>query len=159
MSEQRSIIRDEGEGEHRWFYGGGLHVWKATAEDTNGSLFVFVDHLVQGKTTPLHQHPDGDEVLYVIEGEILYRSGDAERRVGRGATIVTPRSVPHALLVLSDAARLLCLQTPGSGEAFYRRASEPSSGSDGRVDFGRIRAAAEATGATVVLGPPPFQKR
>ncbi len=159
MSPTSSIIRDAIEGERRWFYGGGLHVWKASAEETDGSLILFEDHLARGKTTPLHQHPDQDEVLYIIEGELLYRSDDAERRVGCGGTIVTPRGVPHALLVVSDTARLLCLQTPGSGEAFYRHASEPSAASDGPVDFAKIREAAGATGSTIVLGPPPFQKR
>jgi quercetin dioxygenase-like cupin family protein len=158
MSTANSIIRDEGEGERRWFYGGGLHVWKATAEDTNGSLILFEDQLARGKTTPLHHHPDQDEVVYVIDGEILYSSAGVERRVTRGATIVTPRGVPHAFLVLSESARLLLLQSPGSGQAFYRGASEPAGTSDGKVDFSKIRATAEATGTTVVLGPPPFQK-
>ena len=30
------IVRARGAGEKRWFYGGGLHTWKATAEETNG---------------------------------------------------------------------------------------------------------------------------
>ena len=28
------VVRADGEGEKRWFYGGGLHTWKATAEET-----------------------------------------------------------------------------------------------------------------------------
>ena len=158
MNDAKPIIRDENEGERRWFYGGGLHLWKATAEDTNGSFFLFVDELVRGKTTPLHRHPDQDEMVYVIDGEILYSGGGVERRVGRGATIVTPRGIPHAFLVVSESARLLFLQTPASGQAFYREASEPAQAEDGPVDFSKIREAAAATGATVVMGPPPFQK-
>jgi len=158
MSNAQSIIRDEGEGERRWFFGGGLHIWKARAEETGGSFYVLEDHLTQGKVTPLHQHPDHDELAYVIEGELLYRSADSERRVGRGATIVTPRGVPHAFLVLSESARILALQAPGSAEAFYLAASEPAGEAAGRVDFGKIREAAESTGVTVVLGPPPFKK-
>jgi quercetin dioxygenase-like cupin family protein len=158
MKDAKPIIRDEDEGERRWFYGGGLNVWKATADETNGSLFVLEDHLARGKVTPLHQHPDMDEVAYVIEGEILYMGGGVERRVGRGATIVTPRGVSHAFMVVSESARLLFLQTPGAGEAFYRRASEPADAAEGPVDFARIREAAMSTGATVVLGPPPFSK-
>jgi quercetin dioxygenase-like cupin family protein len=158
MSNANPIIRDEGEGERRWFYGGGMHVWKATAEDTNGSFFLIEDQLVRGKTTPLHRHPGHDEMVYLIDGEILYSGGGLERRVARGATIVTPRGVPHAFLVVSETARLLFLQTPGSGQAFYLSASEPAKAADGPVDFSKIGEAAKATGATVVLGPPPFQK-
>ena len=82
MSNSQSIIRDEGEGERRWFFGGGLHIWKARAAETGGSFCVLEDHLTRGKVTPWHQHPDHDELLYVIEGELLYKSGDSERRVG-----------------------------------------------------------------------------
>jgi len=158
MSNAQSIIRDDGEGERRWFFGGGLHIWKARAEETGGSFYVLEDHLTRGKVTPLHQHPDHDELAYVIEGELLYKSGDSERRVGRGATIVTPRGVPHAFLVLSESARILALQAPGSAEAFYIAASEPAGEGDGRVDFSKIGEAAKSTGVTVVLGPPPFKK-
>jgi quercetin dioxygenase-like cupin family protein len=158
MSGSKSIVCAEGEGEKRWFYGGGVHTWKALAEQTNGAFFLLEDALSRGKTTPLHRHPDQDEMVYVIEGEILYSAGGTERRVARGGTIVTPRGVPHAFVVLSETARLLCLQTPGSGQAFYRNASEPAGDVDGPVDFAKIGEAAKQTGSTVVLGPPPFAK-
>src|SRR6187399_2129795 len=87
MSGSDTVIRAEGEGEKRWFFGGGMHTWKASAEDTNGALFLFEDALVRGKTTPLHRHDDQDEMVYVIEGEILYSAAGKERRVARGGTI------------------------------------------------------------------------
>lgn len=110
--------------------------------------------------TPLHAHPGVDEVVYVIEGEILVRLGDEDRRVGPGGTIVTPRDVPPAFMVLSDVARLFFVQTPGSGEAFYRQASEPATAENaaGVVNFARLEEVAKETGATAILGPPPFAK-
>ncbi len=45
----KPIIRQAGEGERYWFYGGGLHLWKATVEDTAGAFFCFEDELVKGK--------------------------------------------------------------------------------------------------------------
>ena len=58
------------------------------------------------------------------------------------------------------AARVLCLQVPGSAEAFYRGASEPA-GADtdpaGPVGFARVRESAECSGGMQVLGPPPFE--
>jgi quercetin dioxygenase-like cupin family protein len=159
-SKSTTVMRAEGEGERLWFYGGGVHTWKATAEETDGAFILFEDSLVSGKTTPLHRHPDQDEMLYVIEGELLYHSGDGtERRVTRGATIVTPRGVPHAFVVVSETARLLCLQTPGSGQPFYRNASVPAGEGDGPVDFRKVKEAATETGATVILGPSPFAKK
>jgi hypothetical protein len=59
--------------------------------------------------------------------------------------------------VTSERARLLCIQTPGSGQAFYRNASQPvTSAVPEPVDFDRLRDVAIQTGATTILGPPPF---
>lgn len=155
MSQPKPIIRAGGEGEKRWFHGGGIHTWKVTAEETSGSVFVLEDELVRGKVTPLHRHPH-DEIVYVIEGELLHYSGGETRRVERGATILNPRGVEHAFSVVSEKARILVFNAPGAGQAFYSEASEPFTGTEGRVDFSKIGAAAKATGGTEVLGPPPF---
>jgi hypothetical protein len=72
---------------------------------------------------------------------------------------MVPRGVPHAFLVTSETARILCLETPGSSEAFYRGASEPLTRSleaSAPVDFDRVRASAALNGGIVILGPPPF---
>lgn len=151
------IIRAAQDGEKRWFFGGGVHTWKATAEETGGAFLMFEDDMVRGKVTPLHLHPDADESLYVLEGEILLHIDGQEHRVGAGGLAVAPRGVPHAFLVLSETARMLCLLTPGSCEAFYRDASEPlDPAAPGTVDFARIRESGERNGGIVILGPPPF---
>jgi quercetin dioxygenase-like cupin family protein len=153
------IIRDADEGERRWFYGGGVHTWKARAEETGGAFLLFEDRMGLGKVTPLHTHPDSDETMYVLEGEILMHMDGAEHRVGAGGLAVAPRGVPHAFLVLSTTARLLCLHTPGSCQAFYWDASEPVEGgklAGGPVDFTRVHASAAQNGGIVILGPPPF---
>ena len=153
------IIRSAGEGERRWFYGGGVHTWKATAEETGGAFLLFEDELEQGKTTPLHTHPDADESMYVLDGEILVHVDGQEHRLTAGGFLIAPRGVPHAFLVLSTSARLLCLHTPGGGEAFYLGASKPLDVglSTGKVDFDRIHASAAQHGGIVILGPPPFR--
>jgi quercetin dioxygenase-like cupin family protein len=152
------IMRAQGEGEKRWFLGGGLHTWKATAEETDGAFFVFEDLMERGKATPLHRHPDADEIVYLIEGELRVRIGDQERVVSAGNVTVSPRGVEHAFTVLSETARLLTMQTPGGGDRFYRGASDPTSQTDaaGPVDFQRVGATAAETGAMEILGPPPF---
>jgi quercetin dioxygenase-like cupin family protein len=151
------VTRAQGEGERRWFYGGGTHTWKVTAEESGGAFFLFEDELEQGKMTPWHCHPDTDETVYVLEGEILVNVDGNERRVGRGGVSMAPRGVPHAFTVLSPSARLLDFHTPGVAQAFYWNASEPAEGDGpGPVDFDKIRGVAAATGATMVLGPPPF---
>lgn len=158
VSKAVPMIRSADDGERRWFYGGGVHTWKATAEETGGAFLLFEDRMEQGKTTPLHVHPESDETMYLLEGEILVHLGGQEHRVGAGGLMVAPRGVPHAFLVLSATARLLCLHTPGACEAFYRDASEPIADgpASGPVDFARVRTSAEQNGGIVILGPPPF---
>ena len=67
-----------------------------------------------------------------------------------------PRGVPHAFMVTSGRARMLCLQTPGNGEAFFRNASDPVAA--GESAAGRLRPGpgGAQTGAIEILGPPPF---
>jgi len=101
-----------------------------------------------------------DETLYVLEGEILLHIDGEEQRVGLGGVALAPRGVPHAFLVTSETARILFLETPGSSEAFYRGASEPSTReleTAAPVDFARVRASAERNGGIEILGPPPFK--
>ena len=161
MSSAVTIIRGDGEGERRWFAGGGLWTMKATAEETDGAFMLFEDRMPKGKTTPLHRHPREDETFIVLEGEILVHAEGGEHRVGSGGVAVVPRGVAHAFLVTSESARILALQTPGSGEAFYRDASEPSTDetdAERPPDWDRLRAAAERNpGCIEILGPPPFQ--
>ena len=76
----KAIVRNRDEGERRWFCGGGLHVWKASAEETGDSMIVFEDHLERGKVTPMHFHAHVDEAMYVIEGEIRRERLDAAER-------------------------------------------------------------------------------
>ena len=154
-----AIVRNDGEGDRMWFLGGGTHTWKATSEETGNSMIVFEDDLEQGKVTPMHFHADVDEALYVIEGEIVLRGEDDndEHVLGAGGFAFAPRGCVHAFAVTSPRARLLCIQTPGSGQAFYRGASQPATESGtGPVDFNRLREIAVETGATTIVGPPPF---
>ena len=155
------IVRQEGEGERRWFAGGGLWTMKATAEETGGAFILFEDLMTKGKTTPLHTHPHEDETFIVLEGEIVVHVEGAEHRVGSGGVAVVPRGTRHAFLVTSETARVLALQTPGSGEAFYKDASEPSTDeADAQrpPDLDRLRAAAERNPECIeILGPPPFE--
>lgn len=157
MSTTTTIIRESAEGERRWFAGGGLHVWKLSAEETGGDFFMFEDTMVYGKTTPLHRHPDIAETIYILEGSIRYHADGTERDVGPGGVVMVPRGVAHAFQVTSPTARVLCFQTPGRGQAFYRDASEPTSQDSGPVDFARIREVARQHADDIeILGPPPF---
>jgi quercetin dioxygenase-like cupin family protein len=161
MSTAVPIIRGDGEGERRWFAGGGVHVMKATAEETDGAFMLLENRMTRGKTTPLHIHPNLDETLIVLEGEILVYAEGREHRVGPRGVAVAPRGMAHAFMVTSESALILFLQTPGSGEAFYRDVSEPSTDetdAERPPDLDRLQAAAERHPDIIeILGPPPFE--
>ena len=150
------VIRAAGEGDRRWFYGGGTHTWKVNNEQSGGSLFMFEDEMTEGKMTPWHCHPECDELIYLLEGEVRINIDGNEREIGAGGSWFTPRGVSHAFIVLSPTAKVLSIQTPGRVESFYWGASEAAGEGDGPVDFDRIRAVAADTGQTTVQGPPPF---
>jgi quercetin dioxygenase-like cupin family protein len=152
-----AIIRGAGEGERRWFYGGGVHTWKCTAEETGGAFAVMEDVMTEGKTTPLHLHPDCDEAVYVLDGEMVFQVNGIDHRVGAGGFAFAPRGVEHALLVTSPTARVLAFMAPGGTDRFFLEASVPTDDTaDGTVDFDRVRESAERTGSVEILGPPPF---
>ena len=158
MAKRQGIIRNRGEAERRWFAGGGVHEWLATAAETQGSLFVFEDEVDAGKVTPLHAHPKADEFFYVLEGELELFSHGESRRVRQGGFVFTPRGTPHAFRGIAPKTRMLAGQTPGDGAAFYLKASEPIAAdvSNGAVDFELLGQVAKETGTTLILGPPPF---
>jgi quercetin dioxygenase-like cupin family protein len=154
------IIRQDGEGERLWFAGGGVWTMKATSQETQGAFTLIEDRMVEGKTTPLHTHPNLEETLIVLEGEILVHAEGTEHRLGPRGVAVAPRGLAHAFMVTSESARILTLQTPGSGEAFYRDATEPATAETdpARTDFDRLRAAAQNHPDIIeILGPPPFE--
>jgi quercetin dioxygenase-like cupin family protein len=161
LTTTQPIIRTHDDGERRWFFGGGVHTWKATAEETGGAFFLFEDRMEQGKMTPLHLHPESDETMYVLDGEILFHMDGVDHRVCAGGLAVAPRGVPHAFMIVSPVVRMLCLHTPGCCQAFYWDASEPishESGGSGHVDFARVQSSAATNGGIEILGPPPFAR-
>jgi quercetin dioxygenase-like cupin family protein len=159
MSASAPIVWAADEGDKQSFAGGGIHTWKLLAEDTGGAFFVFEDVMTAGKATPLHGHPEADEVVYVLEGEILSEIDGKQYRVSAGGMTYTPKGTPHAFTVTSDEARILTMQSPGIGQSFYRGASHPATEADaaGEVDLVRLQASArENPRGIAILGPPPF---
>lgn len=151
------LVRNADDAERRWFYGGGVHTWLARAADTGGSFLLCEMSMDAGKVTPLHTHP-ADETLVILEGELLVHLDGTNHRVTAGGVALAPAGVPHAFLVGPQGARMLCLHTPGTCEAFYLGASEPIDAATGTgvVDFDRIAASAHEHGGIELLGPPPF---
>jgi quercetin dioxygenase-like cupin family protein len=160
MNNLLPVVTTQEEGENLWF-GGGLITFKVTSEQSGGVLCMFEHTAGRGKMTPLHLHPDDDEMAYILEGELLLHIDGVERKAGPGDVVWIPRGVPHAFLVTSEVERSLWVVTPGGVmEAFYRQAGESASGRtlpSTEINLGRLSAAGKQTGAMQMLGAPPFQ--
>ncbi|MBV9485354.1 MAG: cupin domain-containing protein [Frankiaceae bacterium] len=148
------------EGERRDFAGGGIHEWMARSEETGGAFHAFIDHLVAGKRTPLHLHPEADDSMYVIDGELRFYVDGEVHELGPGSFVTALRGTPHAFMVTSETATVFAFQTPGVGESFYRDASDPRDPAAVGAkpeDIPRLqRTAAANEVAVTILGPPPF---
>ncbi|MDQ1585992.1 MAG: hypothetical protein QOJ90_1739 [Actinomycetota bacterium] len=148
-----------GDGEALW-YDSGLMTVKASTEQTAGGFFAFEMLTQKGKMTPLHSHPDEEEIFYILDGEILTHTAGAEETFGAGSFIVTPRGTPHAFAVLTPTVRFLCMVSPaGKGEQFFRATAEPAPRRElpplSEPDVDAMMKAMHDTGM-VLLGPPPF---
>jgi quercetin dioxygenase-like cupin family protein len=162
MSSVAPIVLPDREGEHFWF-DGGLLTFKATGAHTAGALLLLEVLQPEGKTPPLHAHPEADETFYVLEGELLMHIDGAEHSIRKGAVVVVARGTPHTFVVTSQAARMLLAFTPASPvmEDFVRQASQPAADltlTPPPPDSDRYQAAAERCGLNV-LGPSPFETR
>src|SRR5437879_6160741 len=69
------------------------HVYKTLAETPHSSISVV--GWEPGQTSPIHSHPDADEIYHVLEGEGLFNDGTKEVRLGPGATVVFPAGEVH----------------------------------------------------------------
>ena len=115
------------------------------AEETRRRVLPVRGRDVAGKTTPLHRHPEADETIYVLEGEIVVHVDGREVESAPAACPSCRGASATPCSCVSERPRLLTLQTPGIGQEFYRGASEPrpTTPSD-TVDIARVQASAQA---------------
>jgi len=131
---------------------------KLPGEWSDDALCVVEVASTQGRATGLHTDPS-HETFYVLEGELLFHVDGEEFAAPAGQTIAIRRGVPHAFLIVSETARFLVMNTPGTQDRFFRAGGEPASSRDFAdappADLERTMAAAHECGVRF-LGPPPF---
>jgi quercetin dioxygenase-like cupin family protein len=111
-----------------------------------------------GRATGLHADPS-HETFYVLDGELLFHVDGEELPATAGSTITVREGVAHAFIVVSDTARFLVINTPGTQDSFFRDGGVPARHRDFAAapapDRERTMASAAAHGVRF-LGPPPF---
>ena len=163
------LARDEGR--HFHFLGHLATVKVAGAESSLSTVEFMAPH---GFGPPLHRHDLEDELFIVLEGELVYRSGDQEFSGGPGSIAHLPRGVPHGFQVVSDMARFVNVTAAVEGPprfdamvaqgaldevramvaALGDEAAVPSVPDPGPIDPNRVAEVCRAHGIEI-LGPPP----
>ncbi|MEA2431335.1 MAG: hypothetical protein QOF65_116 [Thermoleophilaceae bacterium] len=145
------------EGEAIWF-NGALVTVKVPGEWSDDAFSLVEVTSTEGRATGLHTDPS-HETFYVLEGELLFHVDGDEQAAGPGDTVAVRQGVPHAFMVVSETARFLVQNTPGTHDRFFRDGGVPANERDLSAapppDLERTMASAERHGVRF-LGPPPF---
>jgi mannose-6-phosphate isomerase-like protein (cupin superfamily) len=125
-SSSKPYVLNTDEGNAIWYLNNRATI-KATAADTGGAFSLVEMQVAVGHGPPLHIHHEEDEVLWVLEGHITVRCGEAIFSARPGSFVYTPRGIPHTFRLENDTpARLLVLLLPGGGEGFFIDAGRPA---------------------------------
>jgi oxalate decarboxylase/phosphoglucose isomerase-like protein (cupin superfamily) len=103
----------------------GVLKWLVSPDSTEGARLTFGEVLLlPGKGHERHNHPDAEEVLYVLSGEARQMLDDGEERwfdIGPGDTIYVPQGMYHATINSGwQPIRLLAIYNPGGAERVLR---------------------------------------
>jgi oxalate decarboxylase/phosphoglucose isomerase-like protein (cupin superfamily) len=97
----------------------GAIKWFVTPDRTDGAGMTFGEVvLLPGKGHDRHNHPESEEILYVLSGEGLQMLNDGEPfPVKPGDTIYVPTAVFHSTVNTGwQTMRLLAIYRPGGPE-------------------------------------------
>lgn len=78
-----------------------------------------------GQKNPRHYHPNSDEVLYLLEGELDHSLGDAVHHLSPGMAIFIPQNVEHdARNIGQVTARMVVAYPTGDRQAVMLETGE-----------------------------------
>src|SRR5262249_2611448 len=76
-------------------------------------------------------HTTEDEMFYILEGEVRFQLGDAQRRAGPGGMLLAPKGEKHTYRVESrEGGRFITVTRGGDFERFVRALGRPASSLD-----------------------------
>jgi mannose-6-phosphate isomerase-like protein (cupin superfamily) len=96
-------------------------LFKVTAGETAGGLFL-VEHKNLGPSgPPLHMHLNQEEWFYVMEGRVVFQVGEQRLELGPGESVLAPRRVPHTFVGAgpTPAHMLIAFCPAGKMEGYF----------------------------------------
>lgn len=103
---------------------GSTYVVKTHGPEVAGAYALMEEEFWE-ESTPLHAHPGAEEAFYVLGGRVELWVDGATSEASRGAFIVVPRGVPHALRRLSvEPVRMLTIASPPGFERIFAAVAE-----------------------------------
>lgn len=119
---------------------------------TGGKLALLEVRVGRGAEVPVHLHHWEDEIVYVLEGEVIFHV-NGERLPGpAGTRALLPRGSAHSYSVETDMASLLVVVAPAGLEQFYAEECRGGTGSGPTIE--RLVTIGARYGVEVT-GPPP----
>jgi quercetin dioxygenase-like cupin family protein len=86
---------------------GSLTWYVSAAQGNSEVLTVGCCRIKPGRANPRHHHPNCEEVLYVLQGNIMHTLGDGEVEMQEGDTISVPSSMVHNARNIGDTEAVL----------------------------------------------------
>jgi len=112
MSVQQPVLTPLHGGKTVTSSGGSTVEMKVESSQSRGDYGAVLWTVRAGEEPPLHTHSREDELVYVVQGQLIARVGDARVEVGAGAYAALPRGVPHTIEVVG--ANSACVIAPES---------------------------------------------
>lgn len=99
----------------------GVLGWLNRPATTGAKQLVVIEAtLLPGLGHNFHKHPDQEEVIYVVEGQVEQWLEREQRLLGPGDSLFIPADVVHASFnVSAGPAKLLAILGPCMGESGY----------------------------------------
>ena len=95
-------------------------MYKATGDDTNGALDVFVLTIQPKSGPPLHIHHQQHETIYFLKGRHKVKLGDDVFRCEAGGFVYIPMGVRHAFMNVGDQpSECMVTFAPGGTDKFF----------------------------------------
>lgn len=105
---------------------GGEYRIITSGKETNG-LYAIIEMTVPSGAGPVpHSHPNFEEIFYVLEGELNFKSETGTFLAQKGATVSIPKGgIIHNFKNNSDKpAKLLCTVIPAGLDDFFIEVNE-----------------------------------